>query len=380
VRGNVNFTDNFIKPNYSAELTELNGRIGRFASASSELATVELNGRAAGTALLEVRGAVNPALRPLALDLAAKVSDFELAPLTPYAGKYAGYAIERGKLSMDVAYRITPDGMLEARNRFVLNQLTFGEKIDSPRATTLPVRLAVALLADRNGVIDINLPVSGSLNDPQFRLGPIIFRLIVNLIGKAITAPFSLLMGSDSNDAGQIHIAPGRSELDDKARGQLDALAAKLLDRPTLKLDAVGQAYAAQDVSGLRAAHVERLMRAAKAKALDVPVDEVSIAPEEADRWLAAAYRAADIKKPRNLVGIPKSLPPSEQRALLAASAPTDAAALKALANRRADLVKAYLIERLPADRVRLGASKLPEAGGESGGAQGLVGVSLALQ
>jgi hypothetical protein len=120
------------------------------------------------------------------------VRDLELAPLTPYSVKYTGHGIERGKLSMDVSYRVQPDGQLTASNNIVLNQLSFGEKVEGSTAS-LPVKLAVALLADRNGVIDINLPISGSLNDPQFSLGSVILKVIVNLITKAITAPFTLL-------------------------------------------------------------------------------------------------------------------------------------------------------------------------------------------
>ncbi|MEO6743640.1 MAG: DUF748 domain-containing protein, partial [Caldimonas sp.] len=166
--GRVDFRDRFVRPNYSAALTQLNGQVGAFSSSNREMATIELRGRAEGTALLEITGKLNPLARPLALDIKAKATDLELAPLSPYAGKYAGYAIERGKLSMDVAYRIDADGKLEASNQVVLNQLTFGDRIESKDATKLPVRLAVALLKDRNGIIDINLPVSGSINDPQF--------------------------------------------------------------------------------------------------------------------------------------------------------------------------------------------------------------------
>src|SRR5690606_2150504 len=118
-----------------------------------------LKGRAAGTATLEIDGQLNPTADPLALDIRANMRGLELPPLSPYAAKYAGYAIERGRLSMNVAYRVDPSGQLEASNQLVLNQLTFGEKVDSPTATQLPVLLAVALLKDRNGVIDLNLPI-----------------------------------------------------------------------------------------------------------------------------------------------------------------------------------------------------------------------------
>ena len=128
VNGRVNFRDLFIRPNYSAELSELNGGVGRLDSRSRDMATLQFNGRVAGTGLLEIGGAVNPTVIPPALDLQAKAHDIELPGLTPYSSKYAGYPIERGKLSVNVAYKIEADGKLEASNQIVVNQLTFGPK------------------------------------------------------------------------------------------------------------------------------------------------------------------------------------------------------------------------------------------------------------
>ncbi len=141
---------------------------------------------------LLIGGRINPLARDLTLDIKASVHDMELAPLSPYSGKYVGYRIERGKLSFDVAYQLQ-DRQLQAQNRLVLDQLTFGDKVDSPSATSLPVLLAVALLKDRHGVIDIDLPIGGSLDDPQFSVGGVIVKVLVNLITKAVTAPFALL-------------------------------------------------------------------------------------------------------------------------------------------------------------------------------------------
>ena len=115
------------------------------------------------------------------LDIAANVRDIELGPFSPYSGKYVGYAIEKGKMSFDVTYKIE-NRKLDAQNKLVLNQLSFGEKVESPDATKLPVLLAVALLKDRNGVIDVNLPISGTLDDPQFSVGRIVITIIINLI------------------------------------------------------------------------------------------------------------------------------------------------------------------------------------------------------
>jgi hypothetical protein len=360
-KGRVDFTDNYIKPNYSADLTRIEGTISAVASDKPEPATVDVSGAVDDGAPLKITGQLHPLGPRLFTDIQGSAKGIELTRLTPYAARYAGYAIEKGSLSMTVHYKID-GGKLEAQNQIFLDQLTFGDKVDSPDATKLPVLFAVSLLKNRHGEIDINLPISGSLDDPQFSVGGIIWRVIVNLITKAVMAPFSLLSGG-GDELGFVPFAPGSAELSEAARSRLDTLASKLDDRPALKLEATGRADPAVDVPGLRAAHVDRLMRVAKAKAQKQPVAEVSISPEEKAQWLTAAYKAADIKKPRNLVGLAKTLPPAEMEALLQAAAPVNDAALKSLADHRGDAVKAYLSSKIPPERVLLTASKVGTSG-----------------
>jgi len=361
-KGKVDFTDNFIKPNYSAKLTRIDGTISGVASNQPEPATVSVAGAVDDGAPLQISGQLHPLGPQLYTDISASAKGIELTRLSAYASRYAGYTIDKGTLSMNVHYKVD-GGKLAAENQIFLDQLTFGDKTDSPDATGLPVKLAVALLKNSKGEIDINLPISGSLSDPQFSVGSLIWKVIGNLIGKALSAPFALLSGGGGDELGFVPFPAGIASLDEAATKRLDALSAKLKDRPSLKLEATGRADPALDVEGLREAHVMKLMVAAKAKASDASPDEVSIAPEEKDQWLAAAYKAADIKKPRNLVGMTQTLPAAEMRALLKAAAPTGPEALKALANQRANAVKAYLAERIPAERVLLTTSKIGTEG-----------------
>ena len=120
--------------------------------------------------------------------------------------KYAGYPIERGKLSVDVAYKIDADGKLEASNQIIVNQLTFGDRTDSPDATNLPVPFIVALLQDRYGVIDLDLPLTGSVNDPQFSMGALIWKVIVNLFTKVVTSPFAAIGGGGRDPVSYTHL------------------------------------------------------------------------------------------------------------------------------------------------------------------------------
>ena len=363
--GRVDFTDNFIQPNYSARLTQVAGTVSAVSSEGSEPADVSIAGAVDDGAPLRITGRLHPLGPRLYTDIEGSAKGIELTRLSPYAARYAGYAIEKGTLSVSVHYRVD-GGQLQADNQVFLDQLTFGERTDSPDATSLPVRLAVSLLKNRRGEIDVNLPISGSLDEPQFSVGGIIWRVVVNLITKAVTAPFALLSGGGSEELGFVAFAPGSSTLDEASQKRLTTLAEKLNDRPALKLEATGHADPQADADGLRDAHVERLMREAKAKATRQPLGRLHRHLRQRLTWLTAAYKAADIKKPRNLVGLTKSLPADEMTALLKAAAPVDERALRALADRRGDAVKAFLVQQMAPERVLLTASQLaPPAGGE---------------
>ena len=375
--GRVDFADHFIRPNYSAALTELNGELGAFGSGSREMATLALRGRAEGTALLEVSGRLNPTVKPLALDIRAMATDLELAPLSPYAGKYAGYAIERGKLTMDVAYRIDADGRLDAKNQVVLNQLTFGDRIESKDATRLPVLLAVALLKDRHGVIDINLPVSGSINDPKFSVGGIIWKVIVNLLTKALTSPFSLLAGGGSDDLSLVEFRPGTAQLAPSGASAIDKVAKALTDRPSLKMTVTGAADPVSEREAYQSASLEaRLVAEKRREGLRAGTEAgpasapVALGTEERARLLKQVYKDTELpNKPRNAIGFAKDIPGPEMGALLKARTPVTAEAMRELALRRGIAVRDALMARgLPSERLFLAAPKLRVPGADDAG------------
>jgi outer membrane protein OmpA-like peptidoglycan-associated protein len=379
VNGRVDYTDHFVRPNYSAALTELNGALGAFSSTTRDMAALQLHGRAEGTAILDISGQVNPLARPLALDIEARATDLELAPLSPYAGNYAGYAIERGKLSMDVAYKIAADGRLEARNQVTLNQLTFGNAIESPTATKLPVRLAVALLKDRNGVIDINLPISGSVNDPQFSVGGIVVKLIVNLLVKAVTSPFSLLSGSgDSSglDMSAIEFKPGTAVVTGASAAALDKVATALTERPSLQMTITGSADPQAERAAWQRESMESQLRA-MARDDALRSGAAASAPSAVPAALSATARSALLKtlykqtrlpdKPRNLVGMARGLPDAEMEAMLARNVSVNDEAMRQQALARAIAVRDALIAKgIPTDRLFLAAPSLHAAGADA--------------
>src|SRR6185437_11872622 len=166
-RGHLNYTDDFIKPNYTADITQLDGKVGAFGTAGGPPA--------------DLTGTINP-LAPVAfLDVKGKADGVELTHLSPYSGKYTGYPITKGRLTMDVHYQLD-NGKLDANNHIFITQLSFGDAIKGPGISHLPVKLAVALLKDADGNIDVNVPVSGSLDDPKFSVGSLIWHAFVNLI------------------------------------------------------------------------------------------------------------------------------------------------------------------------------------------------------
>lgn len=395
--GKVDFNDRFIKPNYSANLSELTGTLGAFSAGSPAMAPLQLRGKVEGTGLLDISGQLNPSGAPLALDITASATDIELAPLSPYAGKYAGYAIERGKLSTRVHYEIEPGGRLQADNKIVLNQLTFGDRIDSPTATKLPVKLAVALLKDSNGVIDVNLPVSGSLNDPEFSVGGLVVKLIFNLLGKALTAPFSLLSGGGGAEMSQLEFQPGTAALQAEAAKKLDPLTKVLTDKPSLQLSITGWVDPEGERRAAQAARLEDAMVAERRRELrraavsstvsstantavspaapgaSVPAG-LTASAEPAPVVLDDAQRARLLKvvydnaklpnKPRNLIGMSKDIPAEQMRALLMDSYVVTDEQLRELALQRAVAVRDALIARgVPNARMFLASPKLHAKG-----------------
>jgi hypothetical protein len=352
-RGNVRYADFYIRPNYSADLADVNGTVS--AMSATQAGTVDIAAKVARTAPVTVKGTLNPFARELSLDLAGTARDVDLPPLTPYSIKYAGYGITKGTLSFDVHYKID-NRKLSADNKLKVDQLTFGEHVDSPTATKLPVLLAVALLKDVNGVIDIDLPIAGSLDDPQFSVGGLIVRVIVNLLTKAVTAPFALLgaaFGGGGEELSYIAFDPGTPALPPAAADKIDKLGKALAGRPSLKLDITGRSDATADTETMRHASVAHAIRAQKVKALvdagTPPADAaaVVVAPDERERYLLAAYKEAPIKeRPRNFFGMLKDVPPADMEAMLYAHASAGPDALRMLAQERAQAVKQALVAK----------------------------------
>ena len=236
--GRLDFADLSITPNFSAGIRDLDGTVLGLSSNPSSRAKVDLRGDLGQFSPVSINGEVNVLSAALYSDLTMSFRNIELSIFNPYSGKWAGYDIAKGKLTTDMHYKVV-DRKLDAEHHIVIDQLEFGEKTASKDAVSLPVKLAVALLKDRNGVIDLPLPVSGSLDDPKFRLGPIIWKVLVNILEKAVTAPFALLgaLFGSGPDLQFIDFRPGSSDLAAAESDKVKGLVKALQERPQLKLE-----------------------------------------------------------------------------------------------------------------------------------------------
>ncbi|WP_157831277.1 DUF748 domain-containing protein, partial [Pseudomonas sp. 43NM1] len=259
--GSANFADFSLTPNFATAVQQLNGAIGTIDSRQGKPATVDIKGKVDRYAPVTIKGAVNPFDPMASLDIATSFKRVELTTLTPYSGKFAGYRIRKGRLNLDLHYLITK-GQLKAENKVVVEQLQLGEKVDSPDAVSLPLKLAIALLKDVDGKISIELPVTGDLNNPQFSVMPIVWQTLRNLLVKAAAAPFKmiggLISGGGSQDLGTVSFAPGSSELSKDAEASLVKLASALKERPALRLEIEGTAAQNSDGPLLAEQRLER--------------------------------------------------------------------------------------------------------------------------
>ncbi|MCG9721520.1 DUF748 domain-containing protein [Shewanella sp. Isolate7] len=239
--GSTFFADNSLTPNFAASIEQLEGNIANLSSSSDKAASVDIKGKIDRYAPVVLKGEINPLLEQPYLDPDLSFKHVELTSVNPYSGTYAGYYIDKGLMSLDLKYQLK-NNQLVGDNHLVVDQLQLGKKSNSSLATSLPVTLAIALLQDRHGVIDLGLQVSGDLNEPSFSFGSIIATAFTNVITKAVTAPFSLLaglLGSD-DELDKVAFTPGLAILPDESQTLLNKLAKGLADRPKLTVSAKG--------------------------------------------------------------------------------------------------------------------------------------------
>ena len=379
--GTLAFTDHHVTGGYTTTLFNLGGRISGLSSEENRFADVDLRGNLENQSPLRITGQINPLRDDLFADLKVSFTDIELSPMTPYSGTYLGYAVDKGKLFFDSKYRIE-NRKLDSENKVIIDQLTFGKRIESDKATNLPVRLAVALLKDRKGEIRLDLPVTGRTDDPQFSVWHVVLAILKNLLVTAAKSPFALLqsMFGGKEELSSVGFAFGSAELSPGEREKLLKLATSLNDRPALKIEVVGCVDRERDDEGYRNELLLKKMRAEKFLAMmkekknrpgDSP-ETVQIAPEEYSKYLKTVYTKEEFPKPRNILGLIKELPDAEMKKLILANTVVGEQQLRNLAEARAAGVRVFLVKQGEIDSAQVfqksgGICRAPAKGGEPG-------------
>lgn len=363
--GSANFADLTLTPNFATAAQQLNGQIGTIDNRQPTPAKVDVKGKVDRYAPVTIKGALNPFNPMASLDIATSFKRVELTNLTPYSGKFAGLRIRKGRMNLDLHYLIT-NGQLKAQNKVVIEQLQLGDKVDSPDAVDLPIRLAVALLKDTNGTISIELPVTGDLNNPQFSVMPIVWQTLRNLVLRAAQAPFKMLgglvSGGGAADLGNVSFAPGSSDLSPDAQEALDKLAAALKERPELRLEIEGTAAQNSDGPLIAQQRLEREYQATWYKILQrrgdkVPANPSLLVVDDSDKpaMLEGIYRTRlKQQPPAQWEQLSRSERADKLREAVIKSWAESAALLRTLGQERASSIKDYLVDRgqLEDDRV----------------------------
>jgi len=349
--GTISFLDRHLPTTFSTTMYKLGGRVTGLASDEQMQADVDLRGQLENNSPLTIQGKINPLSPDLFVDLNFSFKDIDLTPLTPYSGTYLGYAIDKGKLYLDLNYHIEHN-KLKASNKVMIDQFTLGETVKSDQATSLPVALAIALLKDSSDEIHLDLPVSGDLDDPHFSTAGVILTVLKNLLVKAAISPFSLLSSAmgDDEDFTSISFASGLAKIDEEQLEKLHSLAEMLAKRPALTLEISGFVDRELDPEGYRQEQFRKMLVAEKWREMDDPTvanlhkEDIVVSDEEYPDILLRVYKDAEFPRPRNFVGMLKTLPVEEMEKLLLSNIQVGEEQLVALAKKRALAVQSALV------------------------------------
>lgn len=359
--GQFSFVDQYINPNFKSELKDIELKISGFSTEETEPADISLTGKVEGIFPMEITGKMNILPEEKYADLNLVLSGYDLPPLTPYAGKYLGYTLEKGKLYLDSEYEISGN-KLDGKNQIILDQLTLGDKIESPQATSLPVKFVTDFLKNREGRIKLDIPVSGDLQDPEFEFGKVIFNSMVNLVAKVASSPISVLgnIFGRGEELEFLEFDYGTSYIDEKDIQKLNDLIMALYDHPYLRLEIEGGADSEKDRRILKLCRFLDFIKKQKLRDMvrrgmpAVPLSKIKIHLDEYEKYLEKAYRAADFPKPRNIFRLVKDISVQRMEKLLMDHIEITDEELRSLAQERASRIRDYILKSGEIDPERI--------------------------
>ncbi|WP_288729238.1 DUF748 domain-containing protein [uncultured Aeromonas sp.] len=347
-QGNLRFADRSLSQDFVADIASLGGQSRHISNIPGQRSDLAFNGKVDRYAPVTIRGGTNLLVANPILDIAVAFHNLELTTFTPYSGTYAGYAIDKGQLSMKLHYKLEGN-RLEGDNDITIKKLQLGEKIKSDQAKDLPLGLAIALLSDANGVIQMNLKVKGDLDQPDFSIGNIFWDVLGNTLSKAITSPFSLLasLADGTDDLDELPFLPGEPDLTPTQQEKLVKLAQALKERPKLSMNIRGKVNFNEERPILQRQKLERVLAKLTGNQADLDLLEQDPALQEA---LAQAYEE---RFGEDLNDLADRLHLDEESAALRAQAVIllrdqqliTAKSLRNLAMRRAQNTKEFLVD-----------------------------------
>jgi hypothetical protein len=380
IRGGFSdFADLSLEPSVSIGIQNLSGTIRGLSSQEDARADVDIEGNVDETAPVKISGQINPFRIAAFADIGMRFRNVDLTALSPYSGKFAGYRIEKGKVNLDLHYRLSERNLV-ATNKIVLDQLVLGERVESPEATSLPVKFALALMKDSSGKIDIDLPIRGNLDDPRFSILGLLGKAATSLFTKVLRSPFAamgVLLDSGSEEAGAVKFAPGSASLDRDEQEKLGKIAEALKDRPAIDLEIKGIARSDRDTRALAERQLLRQLQNARLIELRMSGERAPTAEEpdwanaEYRRLFTQFYRARDPEAPE-LRDLPSDEPAlsgerleQARRKVLQGWSITDLD-LRRLAQARQNAIRGYLVQQgVPATRIYLLSVEVLETGPE---------------
>lgn len=366
VEGSSDFADLSLILPFAAQIESLDGGAKGISSDQKSTVKVDLKGSAYDLAPVDIAGEISPYLGNY--DISIKFDGLPMPLVTPYMVQFAGYKIEKGKLTLGLRYQVEK-GKLNASNSILIDQLELGEKVDNPNAVSLPLELAIALLKDSSGKIKLDVPLTGSLEDPKFSISGIIVDALVNVLTKIVTSPFNAiasLVGSEEN-LSVVGFGPGKYELDEKEMKKLDDVAKALKEKPVLNLEIKGAAFEEQDWPVLREDALLEQLKALKAEEMSkeegrkVGLEQFKLSEDDYNDLLADAFiKRFPTMAEKSLLGTPKLLSPltgdfyQVARQKMAELIKPEPKRLKDLASNRSQAIAKYMAQKggIPNERI----------------------------
>lgn len=364
-QGGADFADYSLFLPFVAKMNSLSGAVDGFSSNSDEAVKLKLQGKVYDLATVDIKG--NYLIKNGDSNIQLKFNSLPLPLITPYMADFAGYKIEKGKIALDLAYSVK-QSQLTAQNKILIDQLELGEKVDNPKAVSLPLELGIALLKDADGKINLDFPITGSLENPEFSVSSLVADVFVNLITKAVTSPFKAIASlfDSEADLSTVSFTAGSGELTPEESTKLDQIAKALETKPELVLEVKGVAYQNQDWPVMRFDALKDILKKMKSgelrdKGETVRHEYLELAEEDYRRLLAKFYAEVFPQKiDHSLLGKPRIKDHADgdfyelARVELESKMQPDAERLNELAVSRANHIAKYLTEKSAVNRDRI--------------------------